>query len=176
MKKKSFLVVLIFGSLFSSCNDKNIDTNSENDKHQNFVDNYYHYDDDSNNTDSIIDSANRVRTEQNYSQREQNQFSYIKKSYIIVHLVVQQNNGRAYDEYGILHYNRPQELNVVSSVQEIENVDEITKAKLKDAVISNYLNSMEAKMYQGRIKSAEVFEFDSYIEASDKRSSYLVEE
>lgn len=170
MKKLIYPLFILF--IYSSCNEKSTTKDTENIRFNktNYNDSVSYLDSASFNMDSIKSDSSSNMIYQT------NQNTYTKTNYVIVHLVVQQNNGRAYDEYGLLHLDRPQELNVVSGVQELENVDETTKAKLKDAVISNYLNSTDAKLYRGKILSAKVFQFDNYLDASEKRNSYLVEE
>lgn len=162
MKKIIYTLFILF--IYSSCNEK---STTQEAKDIGF--NKTNYNDSASfNEDSAKSySSNNMIYESNQNA---------KTDYVIVHLLVQQNNGKAYDEYGMLHIDRPQQLNVVSNIQEYKNINETTKAKLKDAIISNYLKSGEARFYQGKILSAKVYQFDNYMEASKKRNSYLIEE
>lgn len=67
-------------------------------------------------------------------------------------------------------------LNVVSKIVETRDVSDEQKAKMEDLMISNYLNSTSAQIYNGRIISKETFVFDTYMDASSKRNTFLVEE
>lgn len=67
-------------------------------------------------------------------------------------------------------------LNVVSKIVETRDVSDEQKAKMEDLMISNYLNSTSAQVYNGRIISKETFIFDTYMDASSKRNTFLVEE
>ncbi|HHM0730170.1 TPA: hypothetical protein ACRFJD_003209 [Elizabethkingia anophelis] len=59
---------------------------------------------------------------------------------------------------------------------ETRDVTDEQKAKMEDLMISNYLNSTSAQVYNGRIISKETFVFDTYMDASRKRNTFLVEE
>ncbi|MFC0428922.1 hypothetical protein [Chryseobacterium scophthalmum] len=89
----------------------------------------------------------------------------LTKTYIFVRLVVVEDK-----------YTRTQELNIVSQIQELQSIDEETKARIEDNIVSQYLNSYGAQVYQGKIIKKEIFVFNNYTEASEKRNSYLISE
>lgn len=66
-------------------------------------------------------------------------------------------------------------LNVVSKIIELQIITDEEKAKMEDLMITNYLNSSSAQVYGGRVISKETFVFDTYMDASNKRNTYLVE-
>ncbi len=69
-----------------------------------------------------------------------------------------------------------QESNIVSQIQELNNINDEVKARFEDQVVGEYLNSTSAKAYQGKITQKETFVFSSYTEASEKRNSFLISE
>lgn len=69
-----------------------------------------------------------------------------------------------------------QESNIVSQIQELDRIDDEVKARIEDQVIGEYLNSSSAKVYKGKIVRKETFVFNSYVEASEKRNSFLISE
>ena len=99
----------------------------------------------------------------------------ISKKYVIVYLKTVDNTGSGYDENGIYQAFLPVEKDNVTSVSEYDFFDETEKAKLEDMVVSKYLNSINAKVNNGRIISKRTYVFDTYIEASKKRNEFLME-
>ncbi|KAA0130440.1 hypothetical protein FY557_01570 [Chryseobacterium sp. SN22] len=69
-----------------------------------------------------------------------------------------------------------QESNIVSPIQELQTIDEETKARVEDQVVGEYLKSYGAQVFDGRITKKETFVFNSYTEASEKRNSFLISE
>lgn len=69
-----------------------------------------------------------------------------------------------------------QESNIVSPIQELQAIDEETKARIEDQVVGEYLKSYGAQVFEGRIIKKETFVFNSYTEASEKRNSFLISE
>lgn len=97
------------------------------------------------------------------------------KKYVIVHLKTIDNSGSGYDENGMYQTFVPVEKDNVTGISEYEYFDETEKAKLEDMVVSKYLNSIDAKVYKGRVISKTTYVFDSYIEASEKRNKFLID-
>lgn len=62
----------------------------------------------------------------------------------------------------------------VTEVNEIGNFSESIRYKLLDKVVSNYMNSIDAKLYEGSVKQRNFYLFNSYIEASKAREKYII--
>lgn len=99
----------------------------------------------------------------------------INKKYVIVYLKTEDNSGSGYDENGRFEPFMTVEKDNVTGISEYEYFDDTEKAKLEDMVVSNYLNSIDAKVHKGRIVSKKTYVFDTYIEASNKRNEFLIE-
>ncbi|OCA77786.1 hypothetical protein BBH99_02320 [Chryseobacterium contaminans] len=95
--------------------------------------------------------------------RKLEEHSKPKMQYLFVKLSVMENR-----------ISQMQESNIISPIQELDRIDDEIKARLEDQVISEYLNSPSAKVYQGKILQKETFVFSSYTEASEKRKSFLI--
>ncbi|HBN6702165.1 TPA: hypothetical protein L3261_001750 [Elizabethkingia anophelis] len=107
--------------------------------------------------------ANKIR--KTVKEGERYADSILPKKYVFIRLSV--------SEQPITGIER---LNVVSKIVETRDVSDEQKAKMEDLMISNYLNSTSAQVYNGRIISKETFVFDTYMDASSKRNTFLVEE
>lgn len=67
--------------------------------------------------------------------------------------------------------------NTVSDIIEVPaySITEDFKYKSMDEISNAYLNSLNAKVYKGAIKSRKFLEFDSYAEASKEREKYITD-
>ncbi|WP_419488770.1 hypothetical protein [Chryseobacterium bernardetii] len=89
----------------------------------------------------------------------------IATQYVFVRLEIEEDKGM-----------RIQQGNFVSGIQEIKSLTEDEKARLEDQVLTEYLKSSGAQLFNGRVKKKETFVFSSYKEASAKRNSFLISE
>lgn len=99
----------------------------------------------------------------------------INKKYIFVVLTVIENTGLTYDESGIVHAFQPEKkFSVTDIVEEYDFISDDKKARIQDQVVNNYLTSISAKTSNGKISKKEIFIFDTYKEASEKRNNFLI--
>ena len=97
------------------------------------------------------------------------------KKYIFVVLTVIENTGLTYDESGIVHAFQPEKkFSVTDIVEEYDFISDDKKARIQDQVVNNYLTSISAKTSNGKISKKEIFIFDTYKEASEKRNNFLI--
>lgn len=95
--------------------------------------------------------------------RKLKEHSKAQSQYLFVRLAVTENQ-----------INQIREANIVSPIQELDHVNDEIKARIEDQVVGEYLNSPSTAVYHGRITKKETFVFNSYIEASQKRNSFLI--
>ncbi|MHA3047145.1 hypothetical protein JSO59_007240 [Riemerella anatipestifer] len=99
----------------------------------------------------------------------------IEPKFVFVVLTITENTGTTYDEYGNANFFQPeQKYYITDIVEETSLITEETKIRIQDKVVNTYLSSINAKVNDGKVLSKEIFVFDDYISASQKRNEYLI--
>ena len=151
MKKILILLFLVF---LLSCENKIIDNT--------------HIPKDIPHQKSIIDSTAPLSY---YEQSKEK----IESKFVFVVLTITENTGMTYDEYGNANFHQPeQKYYITDIVEETSLITEETKIRIQDKVMNTYLSSINAKVDDGKVLSKEIFVFDDYVSASQKRNEYLI--
>ena len=90
--------------------------------------------------------------------------------YVFVFLKI---NQLEFDRTGIQHIVG---YSYCTSIQSYDFVDEELKYRLMDNAQSEYLNSVKASAYKGKVIDRNAFVFDTYEDASKKRATFTVGE
>lgn len=98
----------------------------------------------------------------------------ITTKYVFVVLTISENTGSSYDQYGMLQIGQPEKkFYVTDIVEEARNISEEEKAKILNQVVSNYL-STSIRANQPKVLKKQIFVYEDYMSASNKRDTYII--
>ncbi|MFN3022045.1 hypothetical protein ACK1KB_13880 [Chryseobacterium sp. TY3] len=72
------------------------------------------------------------------------------------------------------HYPNTEKFFYTTKVNQLSNYDDNIKYQLLDEVVSNYKNSVNAKVYKGSVNNRNIYLFNTYEQASQAREKYIM--